>query len=327
MSAPNRRPLVLAMVLAFLLAACGGGEEEAPPAPDGGGGDPAAEGAGEGGSAGTAEEPTGETPRTPPGVDPEPYLTRARDAHEAAEKASDQAERMRLRVTEWRALSEAILAGVPDRTVEGILPKLRLLRDQVLDWDAPVEGMTVAYEVQSGDTLWDLCREEKGKLWQKGAHCADGYLLWLNGLRDASRLRAGATLLVPVGEFQLLVQKDEYRLLVFFGGGFVEEFRVGLGKDDKTPEGSFTILTKLEEPTYTSPQNEVIPFGDPRNPLGTRWLGFKNTRRAFGYGIHGTDEPASIGEDSSNGCVRMLNEEVERLASWVPRGTVVSIRR
>lgn len=71
--------------------------------------------------------------------------------------------------------------------------------------------------------------------------------------------------------------------------------------------------------------NLIVP------PFGTnqrRYLGTLGTRRldlGDGYGIHGTDEPQSIGHSVSHGCVRMLNQDVEQLYPMVPVGTAVYI--
>ena len=70
---------------------------------------------------------------------------------------------------------------------------------------------------------------------------------------------------------------------------------------------------------------KTIPYGDPENVLGTRWMGFENQPGVMGYGIHGTERPESIGGDESMGCVRMRNREVEELFGVVPRGTPVRI--
>jgi lipoprotein-anchoring transpeptidase ErfK/SrfK len=71
--------------------------------------------------------------------------------------------------------------------------------------------------------------------------------------------------------------------------------------------------------------NLIVP------PFGTnqrRYLGTLGTRRldlGDGYGIHGTDEPKSVGSSVSHGCVRMLNQDVEKLYPMVPIGTAVYI--
>jgi lipoprotein-anchoring transpeptidase ErfK/SrfK len=68
----------------------------------------------------------------------------------------------------------------------------------------------------------------------------------------------------------------------------------------------------------------VPPFGTTQR----RYMGTLGTRRldlGDGYGIHGTDEPQSIGRSVSHGCVRMLNKDVEQLYPMVPVGTAVYI--
>ncbi len=71
--------------------------------------------------------------------------------------------------------------------------------------------------------------------------------------------------------------------------------------------------------------NVIIP------PFGTtarRYLGVLGTRRlkmGDGYAIHGTNKPETIGQSVSHGCVRMRNEDIERLYPMVPVGTPVYI--
>ncbi len=64
----------------------------------------------------------------------------------------------------------------------------------------------------------------------------------------------------------------------------------------------------------------------PQNPLGVRWIGF-DARETDGriYGIHGTNQPGSIGKYVSNGCIRVENREVSHLYDQVPLGTKVWI--
>jgi lipoprotein-anchoring transpeptidase ErfK/SrfK len=59
----------------------------------------------------------------------------------------------------------------------------------------------------------------------------------------------------------------------------------------------------------------------PQNPIGTRWIGLNQK----GYGIHGTDEPSSIGYAKSHGCIRLRNADVERLFERVRPGDVVEL--
>ena len=64
----------------------------------------------------------------------------------------------------------------------------------------------------------------------------------------------------------------------------------------------------------------VIPPGK-ANPLGTRWLGLSRK----GYGIHGTNQPRSIGWRASHGCIRMRNPDIEELFELVRAGDVVEL--
>jgi lipoprotein-anchoring transpeptidase ErfK/SrfK len=93
--------------------------------------------------------------------------------------------------------------------------------------------------------------------------------------------------------------------------------------ENLTPEGLFTITVKAPEPYY---RKKDIPGGDPQNPLGSRWIGFdaENTDGRT-YGIHGTNDPASIGKKISQGCVRLQNEAVESLYDYIPVGTKILI--
>lgn len=87
-----------------------------------------------------------------------------------------------------------------------------------------------------------------------------------------------------------------------------------------SPEGEFRIATRLENPSWYWP-GKVIPAGA-GNPLGPRWMGLG----VRGFGIHGTNEPRTIGRSASHGCIRMRNRDVKDLFHRVRVGDVVEIR-
>ncbi|HEX5449739.1 MAG TPA: L,D-transpeptidase family protein [Gaiellaceae bacterium] len=94
-----------------------------------------------------------------------------------------------------------------------------------------------------------------------------------------------------------------------------------------TPKGTFHIVVKWVNPTWYPPTQDAwakglkpVPPG-PDNPLGTRWMGLS----VPGVGIHGTDEPASIGYSASHGCIRMQVPDAEWLFERVNVGTTVFI--
>jgi lipoprotein-anchoring transpeptidase ErfK/SrfK len=154
-----------------------------------------------------------------------------------------------------------------------------------------------------------------------------GFLVEVNKLGSATNLRAGVAIRVPLGEPRIVIQKGEFRLYFLLGGGYVQDFPVGLGREGTTPEGTFVIDEMIRNPDWHPRAGVIIPHGDPNNILGSRWLAFKDTPDHQGFGIHGTTEPSSIGKEASSGCVRMLRDDVERLFEWTARGTTVVISR
>lgn len=90
-----------------------------------------------------------------------------------------------------------------------------------------------------------------------------------------------------------------------------------------TPEGEFTIVVKAINPYY---RKKNIEGGSQDNPLGTRWMGFdaEDTDGRI-YGLHGNNNPNSIGHYVTQGCVRMRKEEIEQLFKEIPIGTKINI--
>lgn len=124
---------------------------------------------------------------------------------------------------------------------------------------------------------------------------------------------------------QLIIINKKTNTLAFYDGGtLVKTFRVATGrKSSYTPEGTFRIVNKIKNRPY---YKDNIPGGDPRNPLGDRWLGLE-ARGTYGttYGIHGNNNENSIGRYVSAGCVRMHNQEVRWLFEQVQLYTTVII--
>src|SRR5690606_14005096 len=112
------------------------------------------------------------------------------------------------------------------------------------------------------------------------------------------------------GDPLVIVNKRTNELAWVNGGKVQFVTKVATGKtSDKTPEGLFTVKVKAEKPYY---RKANIPGGDPQNPLGSRWIGFDalNTDGRI-YGIHGTNNPSSIGKYISEGCIRLPKEQLE----------------
>ncbi len=124
---------------------------------------------------------------------------------------------------------------------------------------------------------------------------------------------------------QLIIINKASNELAYYENNKVNRiFSVATGKSPSlTPEGSFIIVNKIINRPY---YKDGIPGGDPRNPLGDRWLGL-NARGTWGttYAIHGNNNPASIGRYVSLGCIRMYDDEVRWLFDQVKVNTPVII--
>ena len=128
-----------------------------------------------------------------------------------------------------------------------------------------------------------------------------------------------------VSKKQLIIINKKVNKLAFYENGkLVKTYNVATGRTSRlTPEGTFYIREKIKNRPY---YKHNIPGGDPRNPLGKRWLGLsKQENGGYPYAIHGNADESSIGKYISGGCVRMHNKEVIELFSKVKMGTKVVI--
>lgn len=172
-------------------------------------------------------------------------------------------------------------------------------------------GACEMYAVQAGDSLARIAKKYNTTV---------GLLKRSNGLQN-SIIRVGETLKVSTTKYTIRVDKSDHTLTLLSDGKFFKAYPVAVGKSVSiTPVGSFSIDSKLENPTWFH-KGKVIPAGVPENILGTRWLGFSIPS----YGIHGTTLPETIGSDATSGCIRMFNQDVEELFDIVPLKTWVTI--
>jgi lipoprotein-anchoring transpeptidase ErfK/SrfK len=122
----------------------------------------------------------------------------------------------------------------------------------------------------------------------------------------------------------LTVSRKDHEVRVFDEGKVVKTYTVAVGDPTyETPQGTFHIQGMQECPVWNVPKSswagalagKVIPCGDPRNPIKTRWIGFNG-----GVGFHGTADIASLGHSASHGCVRMNPNDVKDLFDRVKGG-------
>lgn len=185
---------------------------------------------------------------------------------------------------------------------------LRLLKSPV-----PMEGDAI-YEIQKGDTLYELARKHK---------VSSELLTAVNGITDARMLSIGRRIKIPNLDFSIVVDKSTNTLTLLNHGQFFARYPVRTGKlDYLTPVGEFKVINKKKDPQWSDPKTHrtYAPL-EPGNELGTRWIGFQGAS----LGIHGTIHPESIGTYASNGCVGMLKEDIEELFDLIRVGTPIRI--
>lgn len=202
----------------------------------------------------------------------------------------------------------------------------------------PAEGDSVIGEIQTtqvqeGETLLDI---------------AERYGLGYADIRDANPSvdpwlpEVGATVTLPT-QFVLpetewdgiVINLAEYRLYYFMPEQQeIHTFPVGIGRGNTpTPQGDMSITARIPNPTWYPPESirqrweaqgrevrRVIPAG-PDNPLGP----FAINLSAQGYLIHGTNQRFGIGAQTSAGCIRMNNHDIEALVNITAIGVPVRI--
>jgi lipoprotein-anchoring transpeptidase ErfK/SrfK len=146
-----------------------------------------------------------------------------------------------------------------------------------------------------------------GMLMVAGAVCG-----WAQTSSEARSPRARRVVLVSIAD---------RRLAVLENGKVLAYFPVAVGAEvSPSPTGEFEIVSRLENPTYY--HHGVVIAAGRGNPVGTRWMGLN----VKGYGIHGTNDPGSIGHATSHGCIRLRNRDVEKLYAMLRVGDAVRIR-
>ncbi len=109
-------------------------------------------------------------------------------------------------------------------------------------------------------------------------------------------------------EYSIALSLSKRQIYLTQGGRLIKTYPVGIGKaSTPTPTGSYRIVSK--DP-------------NPGGVFGAMWLGLSIP----GYGIHGTNNPQSIGKMVSKGCIRMHNQDVLQLSRIVSIGTPVTIQ-
>jgi len=131
----------------------------------------------------------------------------------------------------------------------------------------------------------------------------------------------------------ITISTQDRALYLSQGDGMAMRYSIGVGRDGFTWSGNAHIARKAEWPTWTPPAEMIkrrpdIPHfmkGGIDNPLGARAMYLYNGKGDTGFRIHGTNEPDTIGQAVSSGCIRMMNADVEDLYNRVKVGTRVVV--
>jgi len=173
----------------------------------------------------------------------------------------------------------------------------------------PQDSLCSSYRVKRGERLEIIGKQSKVP-WE--------ILSKINEVRP-ELLRAEETIKVINGPFHARIYLSTFTMDLFLQNNtFVRSFPVGLGKaGNETPTGLWRVKRdgKLIEPPWPDPvTRKVLHRGDPGYALGSRWIGLEGVKGAakkrIGFGIHGTEEPETIGAESSRGCIRLHNGDV-----------------
>ncbi|MEW8986862.1 MAG: L,D-transpeptidase family protein [Bacillus sp. (in: firmicutes)] len=158
--------------------------------------------------------------------------------------------------------------------------------------------------VKTGETLYQISRDYRTPLSE---------IIRANPSINPNSLYPGQQIKIPGFPpinsipYRIEVSVNQRWLKLFRNGVLQKQYPIAVGRMlHNTPTGNFIIVNRAP---------------NPGGPYGTMWLSLSKES----YGIHGTNDPSSIGKAVSKGCIRMYNKDVEELASIVPNGTPVVI--
>jgi hypothetical protein len=126
---------------------------------------------------------------------------------------------------------------------------------------------------------------------------------------------------IQTHDFHIEVRLNEFNLKVFDGDKTIMDTTIGVAAANSPTPGGLYYTTELLKPP------------DPSGPYGTYAYGlsgFSNVYQSFDggpgqLGLHGTNEPWSIGTKVSHGCIRLRNADIEKLATTLPLGVPVLV--
>ena len=172
----------------------------------------------------------------------------------------------------------------------------------------PRDKLCVPYKVKPGDLLSRIGRQFKVPY---------EIIMKINNISRPEALQADTTIKVINGPFHVRVYRSTFTMDLYLQNTFVRSFPCGLGKPGmETPTGLWAVKNggKLITPRWTDPiSGKTYESEDPDYPLGSRWIGLRGLRGEAvgrtGFAIHGTKKLGEIGTASSQGCIRLRDDD------------------
>jgi len=236
-------------------------------------------------------------------------------------------------------LSEALISGgLADNLAADSREKLAYLSEVTLFARTidPRDPYTMRYTFKPGDLPSVVERQLR-------LHVPDQLIVKINRLPDAAKFRAGADYKLIKGPFHAVVYKSIFKLDLYLRRRednlpvvFIKRYDVGLGKNNSTPVGRWRLgcgalvgpdgkreRGKLLRAAWNPPPNSGlthrIEYNMPGYPFGRKgmWITLvgtdENTKKLTDYGIHSTDDESSIGRQTSLGCIRMRDADIQEI--------------
>ncbi|MFN2606670.1 MAG: L,D-transpeptidase [Acidimicrobiales bacterium] len=129
-------------------------------------------------------------------------------------------------------------------------------------------------------------------------------------------------------DYRIVVELGAHQITVYEGEAVFDQEPIGVGTQDTPTPGGLYYTKELLQPVDDN--GNLIPEG-PYGPYAYGLSGYSDVLYDFAggdgvIGIHGTNDPSSIGHDASHGCIRMANDGITKLAKTLPIGVPVEIK-
>jgi hypothetical protein len=257
-----------------------------------------------------------------PAVEASPAGPSLEDQAREALGASDGASAARLLS---QLVTSHLDSGADDRAALARWSAMLREAQELHRWSKKGSWRAVEARVQPGDGLIAIRKRVLAS--HPEILICTGQIARANDLGPDATLRPETDLRVPVDRASMLIDLSAMWAFYRLGDELVAGWEIGVGKDgSQTQPGTYTIGLKQENPMWCPLGREPVPFGDPQNPLGTRWLAWHIDGRSTSLGIHGTNDPSGVGRRVSEGCIRMRNPEVEELFEILPLGAEIRVQ-